>query len=626
VRPRSPGLQGLLIGSLVGVGFLASLTVLLVVLSTLESSVQRDQASRQAQDLRRQVVAAGENTGLVKPLSSDAVSDYARAVRADLGGEVLVNYTPSNLAGRRQVSVPASTPLLDQFAGVPLSSRERFTSDREAISADATLWAEGQLGPEAVGAIRVATPVRGLAPELAVVQRRVFLAVVIVLALASVTGWALSRLIGQRAARLARTASQLAAGNLAARAPSGGPQEMQMLADSLNVMAGRLEDLVSDITHERDRATAMIGSLAEGVVAVSASGDVVVANRAARRFLGVTVDAPMRCDDLPPQIAQAARDVLDPGAPRTLARPIGMAEGPELELTAARISERSGGGAVLTLRDVTDARRLERARRDLVANVSHELKTPLAAIKGFQELLQEADLDADHRQEFLGMMRGEIARLERLVEEQLQLARLDAGALPLERREVDLADLAIGTAEPRRVLAERDGITLSVELSGGGVLVDVDPARIEQILLILLDNALRHTPEGGRVRVIVGHDHDEATVAVADSGEGIPAEDQEVVFDRFYRRDTSRSRPGAGLGLAIARGLAAAHGGTIDLDSTVGVGSTFTLRVPLAPPPDEDPPDRGADAAGARSIDDATDMSGGEGTPTPVAPAASGER
>jgi two-component system sensor histidine kinase ResE len=596
VNLRTPGLQGLLIGSLVLVGFLASLAVLLVVLSTLESSIQRDQADRQARELRDQVALAGRDSGLDVPLTSDEVEAYARSVRAEIGGEVRVVYRANSFTGPREVSVPGETPVLDLFPDRPFSAGAAFTPDREAIAAEAPLYATGLTDTSQVGSLRVAAPVRGLAPELGVVQQRVFIAVVLVLALASITGWGLSRLIGKRAARLARTASQLAGGNLAARAPSGGPQEMQMLADSLNVMAGRLEDLVSDITHERDRATAMIGSLAEGVVAVTVDGDVSVANRAARRFLGVAANAPMRLGDLPEPIAEAARAVLDPATPRTLAREVALPGGPELELAAARISARTGGGAVLTLRDVTDARRLERARRDLVANVSHELKTPLAAIKGFQELLEGDGLDAEHRSEFLGLMRGEIARLERLVEEQLQLARLDAGALPLERTAVDLADLAIGTAEPRRVLAERDGVTLTVELGqGGDVVVDADPARIEQILLILLDNALRHTPEGGRVRVIVGREGDMATIAVADSGEGIPPEDQEVVFDRFYRRDASRSRPGAGLGLAIARGLAEAHGGSIELSSTVGEGSTFTVRVPIAPPDDEPPAPAGSE-------------------------------
>jgi len=238
---------------------------------------------------------------------------------------------------------------------------------------------------------------------------------------------------------------------------------------------------------------------------------------------------------------------------------------------------------VVTLRDVTDQRRLARARRDLVANVSHELKTPLSAIKGFQELLEDDHMDPARRSQFLGLMSQEIDRLERLVADQLELARLDAGEFPLEKDEVDLGDLVVGVTEPRRVLAEAEGLTLTVHPPREGrIVVDVDAARIEQIMLILLDNALKHTPSGGRIRVSVDLQSDGAAVAVADDGEGISDDAQPFVFDRFYQGDSSRVGRSAGLGLAIARGLAGAHGGRIELSSLVGLGSTFTLFLPGA--------------------------------------------
>ncbi len=276
-----------------------------------------------------------------------------------------------------------------------------------------------------------------------------------------------------------------------------------------------------------------------------------------------------------------------------------LSDGVEIELTVARLGEDPGAGTVLTLRDVTAQRRLERARRDLVANVSHELKTPIAALKGFLELLEDDGVSERHRREFLAAMTQETARLERLVEEQLQLARLDAGALPLDREEVDLGELAAEAVAPRVPLASREGVALSARPAPGEpVIVDADPARIEQIILILLDNALRHTPPGGSVEVAVGRDGAEATIAVRDTGEGIAPESQAVVFDRFYRGDASRSGRSAGLGLAIARGLAAAHRGHLELSSRVGEGSTFTLRLPLSPGGPTAPPPRDLSRAG----------------------------
>jgi signal transduction histidine kinase len=175
----------------------------------------------------------------------------------------------------------------------------------------------------------------------------------------------------------------------------------------------------------------------------------------------------------------------------------------------------------------------------------------------------------------------ESERLERLVEEQLQLARLDSGALPLERERFDLDALVDGVVASRLPLAEAQGVGLRAR-NDAFVVVDADPARIEQILLILLDNALRHTPAGGEIVVGAHRTTTEARLDVADTGEGIRADEQPFVFDRFYRGDQSREGRSAGLGLAIARGLAKAHGGVIDLVSAPGVGSTFTLRLPVA--------------------------------------------
>jgi two-component system sensor histidine kinase ResE len=317
------------------------------------------------------------------------------------------------------------------------------------------------------------------------------------------------------------------------------------------------------------------------VIAVAPDGSVVVTNEAATRLLGLQEGESARLEALPPAILDAVREARVGGdAPER--RQVVLPDGVELELHVAHLTADDTGGTVITMRDVTDERRLERARRDLVANVSHELKTPIAALKGFLELLEGEGVSEHHRREFLQSMSQETGRLERLVEEQLQLARLDAGALPLDRQEVDLDDLAEVVTAPRVPLARRDGLTLAVRPSPGGPLIaEVDPSRIEQILLILLDNAMRHTRAGGRVDVIADRDGQDATIAVRDTGEGIPPDVVPFVFDRFYRGDPSREGRSAGLGLAIARGLAAAHRGSLELESRVGEGTTITLRLPL---------------------------------------------
>jgi signal transduction histidine kinase len=206
----------------------------------------------------------------------------------------------------------------------------------------------------------------------------------------------------------------------------------------------------------------------------------------------------------------------------------------------------------------------------------------VAAIRGLLELMEDDSMPADDRREFVRLMSAESARLQRLVEEQLQLARLDSGGLPLEREPMDLAATIRAAARPRALLAEREGVTLRIE-AASPVPMEGDPARLEQVLLILLDNAARHTPAGGTIAVDAHVQGADAVMSVSDTGEGIPADAIDSVFDRFYRADASRERSdqqGAGLGLAIARGIVRAHGGDITVRSQPGRGSVFTVRLP----------------------------------------------
>jgi signal transduction histidine kinase len=580
-RWRPIGLQGWMVVAFVGVGMIASLAILLVLLPTLESAVRNEQAPREREALERRIAYIGQNNGLPLTPSRANLNEFAALVRTDVGGEVRIDYQSRGFVPFVYTAVaPREPALLGQFPTPDGTTQSQILGG--IVWATAPLYIEG----EPVGSVTAAHAVRGVPAELAIVRRRVFIAMVLVLSLASLLGFALSRIIGQRIARLAQTASTLAGGDLSARAPQMAPAELDTLSESLNGMASRLEDLIDEITAERDRDRAMLGSLAEGVVSVAAGGEVTVANRAAERYLGLagaSSGPSVPLEALPPELIDAVRAAMaePPGA---VAEHEMLVSGIELEVQVARLGGERAAGAVVTLRDVTEERRLERARRDLVANVSHELKTPIAALKGFLELLEGGGVSERHRGEFIASMSQETARLERLVEEQLQLARLDSGGLPLEREEVDLAELALQVVAPRAVLAARDGVTLVRVPPPAPVMVHADPARIEQVLLILLDNALRHTPPGGRVEVTVRREGEAAALGVRDTGTGIPHDEQPFVFDRFYRGDASREGRSAGLGLAIARGLAMAHGGAIDLVSEPGQGSTFTLRLPLADP------------------------------------------
>ncbi|HMN98960.1 MAG TPA: ATP-binding protein [Miltoncostaeaceae bacterium] len=579
---RVAGLQVWLVAALLAVGVVASLAVLLVVLPTLESSVKGDRAKQEASNLRQELEASASDAQLSAPVDSADLVELAQQIRASTGAEVAIDYRGPvmGFGGSFVTRSPAQPYLLPKTPALQ-PGQSAILPDEAGVAAAALLPVSGF----GTGRVTAALPLTGVAPELTAVRQRVIAAMIVVLLLSSLAGIAIARVLGGRIRGLARTAALIAGGDLSARAPAAriAPQELATLGEGINGMAARLQSLVAEITRERDRDRAMIGSLAEGVLAVDPDGAVVVANDAASGLLGLGAGVESaRLEALPPAILDAVLAARATGDAAVDRRTVVLDDGAELEVTVAPLAgEHRSSGTVLTLRDVTDARRLERARRDLVANVSHELKTPIAALKGFLELL-EGDVSERHRREFLTSMTQETDRLERLVEEQLQLARLDAGALPLERERVDLAELAEVVVAPRIPLAARAGVTLRARAADDAAVdVDIDAARVEQILLILLDNALRHTPSGGTVEVVVGRDGHDATMAVHDTGEGIPEDAQPFVFDRFYRGDPSREGRSAGLGLAIARGLAEAHRGGIDLASSPGDGSTFTVRLPL---------------------------------------------
>jgi len=237
------------------------------------------------------------------------------------------------------------------------------------------------------------------------------------------------------------------------------------------------------------------------------------------------------------------------------------------------------------LHDVTELRRLERVRQDFVANVSHEFKTPLTAIQGFAETLLAGALDdPNNNRRFLEIIREHAARLARLTDDLLKLARIEAGKLEVQFGPVQLAEVIERCAETAQLKANRKQITLEVEVPPNLPAVHGDASLLRDVVQNLLDNAIQYTPEGGRVRVSATAGPREAVVTVDDTGMGIPLAEQERIFERFYRVDVARSREagGTGLGLSIAKHIVEAHGGRLWVQSEVGRGSKFSFSVSLA--------------------------------------------
>jgi len=254
-------------------------------------------------------------------------------------------------------------------------------------------------------------------------------------------------------------------------------------------------------------------------------------------------------------------------------------------VTSAPIrSDESIAGAVMVLHDITEIRRLERARRDFVANVSHEFKTPLTAIQGFAETLLDGALeDTENRRCFIEIIHDHALRLSRLTDDLLRLAQAETGHLRLEFRPITFADVIDPCIETTRVKATQKGLKLEVQCMADSPVLMGDIRSLQGVLQELLDNAVRYSSPGGEIRIHTAVAGSEAIISVSDNGIGISKTDQERIFERFYRTDPARSREsgGTGLGLSIAKHMIEAHSGRIRVQSEVGRGSTFSIHLPF---------------------------------------------
>jgi two-component system phosphate regulon sensor histidine kinase PhoR len=285
------------------------------------------------------------------------------------------------------------------------------------------------------------------------------------------------------------------------------------------------------------------------------------------------------------ELVAAVRQVLPGGEEVSGEVEVGTVRRRNFSVTAAPVKAAGANSAVLVLHDITELRRLERVRRDFVANVSHEFKTPLTAIQGFAETLLGGALDdTANRARFVEIIRDHARRLARLTDDLLKLSRIEAGKMELELRPIRVQALVNGCVETARFKAEAKGLRIDVHLPDGIPPVRGDGAQLGEVLQNLLDNALQYTLPGGQIDVSASANGQGITFTVADTGIGIPESELERIFERFYRVDAARSREagGTGLGLAIARHIVDAHGGRLWVESAVGQGSRFHFRIAAA--------------------------------------------
>lgn len=373
-------------------------------------------------------------------------------------------------------------------------------------------------------------------------------------------------------------ARAIAAGDLDRRPSLSAPAEVGELASAFHRLAEQLGARVSALEADDALLRALTESLNEGVIALDGRQQVVHMNEGARRMLGVRDVVPFSADRLP-------RD-------RVLRESLAAAQGGvSTDALETQLNERSvtltarpllAGGAVVALFDVTPLRRLETVRRDFVANVSHELRTPLTIIGGFAETLQDESLPPEQRRRFTATILGNAQRMQRIVDDLLDLSRIESGGWVPKPSWLELRAIVSDVFAAARPAADVKGITLVSDVADESARLYADPTAVRQVLSNLIDNALRHT-SSGTITVFAHRADAKLTIGVRDTGSGIAAEHLSRIFERFYRVDAARSRQegGTGLGLAIVRHMVEGHGGRVWAESALGVGTTVLAEFPV---------------------------------------------
>jgi two-component system, OmpR family, phosphate regulon sensor histidine kinase PhoR len=363
------------------------------------------------------------------------------------------------------------------------------------------------------------------------------------------------------------------------------PISLEAADDRVRLLTEQRDNALAGQTFVQQRLEAIVSGLRDGVIVVSPDLSIVSINEAACRVLDVTqrhaVGQPLVEIARDYDLVRIAQETVDSGHEQ--ATPVDYRRlGRQLDVRVLPIEQAGRRLAVLVVQDVTQLRALERMRTDFVSNVSHELRTPLAAIRALVETLNDGAIDDETvARDFLERVLGEVDRLNELIEDLLDLGRLESGRLPLRRSEIAPAELIRRSVARVAHKAEDAGVEIRVFTADELPILNVDASRLVQVLINLLDNAIKFSPRGGSVEVCAGEADGTVSIAVADHGAGIAPEDLSRIFERFYKSDRSRHSGGTGLGLAIAKHIMSAHGGQLTATSEVGKGSVFTVSLPV---------------------------------------------
>lgn len=554
-------------------------------------------------NLRRQIALArfALESSVKNPLDLDAIADRIgrdlklRATIIALDGRVLGDSELDHEA-LRQVENHLMRPEIQEAMRNPFGENQRFsTTVNKSMRYTATLFGNAQFE----GIIRLAVPLSEIRVISEQFRDTIAISLFGVFILAIFINYFASAFISKPIRTMSKVAKRIAAGDFSKINTFALDGEIKDLGTSFNTMSAQLQSRLQEMELGRSRLEAVLLGMQEGVLVVDAKGSIVLMNQALRDFFhiqkegtGKNVIEVIRNIEIQTIIDDALKNKhqLEPHQ-ITILSP----EEKNLSIFARPIlQENQQEGTILVFHDLTNVQRLEKIRQDFVANVSHELKTPIANIKGYAETLLNGALeDKTHAKDFLSIVYNESERLARLVDDLLNLSKIESGKLTMNLKATALAPIIHKVVSSMKIQAERKSITITVKLPGNIAQVMADSTRITQVLFNLIDNAIKYTAQDGHIEISGMEAKNEIQVQVTDNGIGIPAKEIPRLFERFYRVDKGRSRElgGTGLGLSIVKHIVKAHQGEISIKSKLGKGTAFIFTLPKSyafPHPSQD--------------------------------------
>ncbi|AQR78138.1 ATP-binding protein [Paenibacillus larvae] len=485
---------------------------------------------------------------------------------------------------------------IDQAAKQGIGSVVRFSDTIRQNMMYVAVSVKGASG-QTEGYLRMAMSLQQIEGTVRQLWLFLLIGLLILFLLSGLICYRIARGITRPIERITRVARQMANQQYAARVPEAGNDEVGELARTINRMAENLQIQMQHIRENEYRLQGVLENMVSGVMMVDQRGTITLVNRSAEDILGYSSHELLNKSYLDAGFQLEFTALLaDAIETHTRVREELMLHFPQEQILEVHVSPIVQGdgqrkGVLVVLHDITAVRRLERIRSEFVANVSHELKTPVAAVKGFAETLMAGALeDKEMARSFLQIIYDESDRLNRLIGDILELSKIESKRIPLQFSPVDVESIVENSIQMMKAEAEKKHITLESCVENE-LYIEADEDRLRQILINLLSNGISYTPEGGRVSIGVefvpslddNPDNERMRIRISDTGIGIPEKDLPRIFERFYRVDKARSRSsgGTGLGLSIVKHLTELHHGTISVESEAGKGTTFNIELPV---------------------------------------------